>query len=206
VDLGAVESQAPTVTVPAAAQSAFEDVDLPISGLAVNAPDGGDLTVTLSVSHGQLTLGTTAGLTVSGNGSGTVTLSGSVANLNTALASVVYRGSLNYFGPDALSLTAGDGRLSTTGSVAITVRSAFAQAADLQARVTALGTAGVLNKGQANALIVKLNLKGNNGDIGKVQSFLAQVQDFLSAGILTQAQADALLGPGNLLLLGVKRR
>jgi hypothetical protein len=64
----------------------------------------------------------------------------------------------------------------------------------------------VLNSGQANSLIVKLNLEGNNGDIAKVQSFLAQVQDFLDAGILTQRQASALLEPGNTLLLSVTRR
>ena len=53
----------------------------------------------------------------------------------------------------------------------------------------------MLNKGPANSLIVKLNLQGNRGDIGKVQAYLR-------AGIPTQAQADALLGPGNTLLPG----
>jgi hypothetical protein len=72
--------------------------------------------------------------------------------------------------------------------------------------VTALRTAGVLNGGQANSLIVKLNLKGNNGDIDKVQSFLDHVREFLAASILTQSQADGLLGPGNVLLLSVSRR
>ena len=72
--------------------------------------------------------------------------------------------------------------------------------------MSAFQAAGVLNRGQANSLIVKLNLKGNHGDIGKVQAFLDEVADFLNAGILTQAQADALLGPGNILLLSVTRR
>ena len=94
----------------------------------------------------------------------------------------------------------------TQASVAITVESIAQEAANLQAQVSALQTAGVLNQGQANSLIVKLNLQGNNGDVGKVQAFLNEVQDDLTSGILTRAQADALLGPGNILLLGVIRR
>ena len=43
-------------------------------------------------------------------------------------------------------------------------------------------------------------------DVGKVKGFLAPVRDFLDAVILTQDQADALLGPGNAMLLGVTRR
>src|SRR5581483_9363235 len=80
----------PTLSVPAT-QAAFEDVDQAITGITVGDPDGGNLTVTLKVSHGTLSLGTTTGLTVSGNGSGSVTLSGSIANLNAALAGLVYR-------------------------------------------------------------------------------------------------------------------
>ena len=105
-----------------------------------------------------------------------MTLIGTTADLNAALASLVFRGSHNYSGGDTLSLTAIDGGLSATpASVAINVVSAAQQAADLQARVSALQTAGALNKGQANSLIVKLNVKGDNGDIGKVQAFLNEV-------------------------------
>jgi hypothetical protein len=181
-------------------------VDQAITGLSTGDPEGDSLTVSLAVGHGTLTLGTTAGLTVTGNGSGAVTLSGNIPDLNAALAGLTYRGALNSSGGDTLSLTASDGSLSTSGGVAITVKSAAQQAADLQAQVTALRNAGVLNGGQTNALLVKLHLNGTAGDSDKVQSFLAQVQDFLGAGILTQTQADALLGPGHLLLLGVTRR
>ncbi len=195
----------PALTVPAA-QTAYEDADKPIGGISISAALGGTLSLTLGVGHGALTLGTTGGLTVSGNGTGSVTLTGTTAALNAALASLVYRGGLNFSGADTLSLTLGDGGFSSTASVAITVVSAAQQAVDLQARVTALRTAGVLNQGQANSLIVKLDLHGNNGDAGKVRAFLNQVQAYLNAGILTQAQADTLLGPGNTLLLSVTRR
>jgi hypothetical protein len=75
--------------------------------------------------------------------------------------------------------------------------------ATLQAQVTALQSAGVLNKAQANSLFVDLNPQGNQGDIASVQAFLKEVQADVAAGILTQAEADALLGLGNALLQGL---
>jgi Cadherin domain len=197
-------NEAPTITVPGA-QTADEDVDKAISGLSVGDVDSPSLAVTLAVGHGTLTLGTTAGLTITANGTGSVSLSGSIADLNAALAGLIYRGALNYSGADTLSITASDGSLSSSDSVAIAVKSAAQQAADLQAQVNALLNAGVLNKGQANSLNVKLDLKGNDGDIGKVQSFLNEVAADLNAGILTQAQADALTAADNILLISVRR-
>jgi hypothetical protein len=205
VPLGVYVNAPPTVTVPGA-QIAYANVDKSFSGLLVGDPDGDKLTVTLAVSHGTLTLGTTAGVIVSSNGSGTVSLSGSIANLNAALAGLLYRGTLNYSGTDTLSVTASDGSLSTNGSVAITIKSAAQQAADLQTQVTALHTAGVLSNGQTNTLIGELTVMGNHGDVNRVQQFLLDVSRFLHSGYLTQAQADALSGPGNVLLLTVMRQ
>src|SRR5262249_34656263 len=155
------------------------------------------LTVTLAVGHGTLTLGKTSGLTVTGNGGGSVSLTGSTADLNAALATLVFRGDLHFSGADTLSLKAIVGSISAQANVALTVVSIAQQTTDLRAQVKALRDAGVLNQGQANSLIVKLNRQGNRGDIGKMHAFLNEVQAFLRAGILTQAQADALLGPGN---------
>jgi hypothetical protein len=200
-------SNRPTITAPAA-QIAYQNVDQPISGINIGDAPSATLTVTLTVSDGTLTLGTTAGLTsVAGNGTGAVTLTGTTATLNAALASLVYRGSNNYSGADTLSVTAIDSGVSATpASVALTVESIAQQATNLQAQMSALQAAGVLSLSQANSLFVKLNLHGNKGDIGKVQAFLNEVQADLSAGILTQVQADALLYWGNILLLSVMRR
>ena len=198
-------NEAPTITVPSA-QTACEDVDMPLSGIAIADPEGDALTVTLAVGHGTLSLGNVAGLTVNGNGSASVVLSGSLADLNAALGGLVYRADLNFGGADVLNITASDGSLSTTGSVDITVKSAANQAADLQALVHALRNAGALNGGQANSLYKKLELKGNNGDHGKVNSFLNEVAALRQAGILSQGQADSLSAPGNKLLNSVTRR
>jgi hypothetical protein len=198
-------SDRPTIIVPAA-QTAYQKVDQPIGGIVIGDAPSATLTVTLAVSHGTLTLGTTAGLaTVTGNR--TVTLIGTTANLNAALATLVYRGIHNDSGGDTLSVTATDSGVSATpASVTLTVESIAHEAAALRAHVSALQAAAALNPGQANFPIVKLNLEGNNGDVGKVRAFLNEVSADLNAGILTQVQADALPALGNILPLGVTRR
>jgi hypothetical protein len=59
---------------------------------------------------------------------------------------------------------------------------------------------------QARKLLQVLNVKGKQSDQGSVSKFLRQVAKLLAEGVLTQKQADALLGLGNTLLLGVSRR
>src|SRR5262249_13299833 len=78
---------------------------------------------------------------------------------------------LNFSGTATFQYSASDGALfsAAPATVTLTISSAFDQAADLRAKVLALTVppaANVpppLNAGQANALIVKLNLHGNAG-------------------------------------------
>lgn len=78
--------------------------------------------VTLSVADGILTLGSTTGLTVSGNNTGTVTFAGTLANINAALAGLTYTPTLHYNGADSLQFTTTDtDGLSASSSVALTV-------------------------------------------------------------------------------------
>ncbi len=81
-------------------------------------------TLTLSVIDGTLALGTTSGLTsISGNGSATVTISGTLANLNAAIDGLVYTPNTGYSGSAPLNISLTDPGDSLTGSatVAITV-------------------------------------------------------------------------------------
>jgi hypothetical protein len=104
------------------------------------------------------------------------------------------------------AITASDRSLSSSTTVAITVQSAAQQAAALQAQINALRGPRTMNQGQANSLNVKLDLKNNAGDVGKVQSFLNEVAAYQSAGILTQTQANALTAAGNILWTSLRRR
>ena len=77
-------------------------------------------TLTLNVTDGTLTLGSTSGLTsVSGNGSSSVTLSGTLANLNAALNGLVYTPNSGYSGPDSLKFRSPIRAIISRGSAAV---------------------------------------------------------------------------------------
>ena len=82
------------------------------------------LTTTLTVSHGTITVGTAGGTTVGDNGSASVTLTGTAAAINAALATTSYTGTLNYTGSDSLAVITTDssnGASSGTHTAAITI-------------------------------------------------------------------------------------
>ena len=111
-------NEAPVNTVPGA-QSVAEDTILPIAGVSVADIDSSALTTTLSVSSGTLTV--IAGSGVTGNGTGSVTITGTAAQINTALAGLAYTGNLNFNGADTLTVATNDGTATDTDTIAITV-------------------------------------------------------------------------------------
>ncbi len=122
----------PANTVPGA-QSTIRNTVLRFSAataplanaIRVADPDSTTLTVTLSVTHGTLSITTTAGLTLpNGATSANLVLTGSLANVNAALESLAYTPALNYTGSDTLTLVTTDegGRTNRgSGSVALIV-------------------------------------------------------------------------------------
>ena len=110
----------PVNTVPGA-QSVEEDTNLAIAGVMVADADSASLTTTLSVEHGKLDVANVLGLGISGDGTSSVTLTGSATLINAALAGLSYTGNLDYFGPDTLTVTTYDGSQSDTDTVAITI-------------------------------------------------------------------------------------
>ena len=111
-------NDAPVNTVPGP-QSVNEDATLAITGVSVADPDAGPITTTLTVTSGRLNV--TAGAGVSGNGSAAVTITGTAAEINTALAGLSYTGNPNFNGPDTLTVTTGDGTAQDIDIIAITV-------------------------------------------------------------------------------------
>jgi large repetitive protein len=131
----AAVNDAPVNTVPGA-QTVNEDTNLVFTGAnAISISDvdanGGNETVTLSVASGALTLNGTAGLAFTvgdGTADSTMTFSGTVAAINTALNGLIYKGNLNFNGSDTLNITTNDngntgsgGALSDTDPVIINV-------------------------------------------------------------------------------------
>ena len=69
-----------------------------------------------------MTIAAGGGATVDGSGSDSVTITGTLAQINTLLAvagGVVYRGAQDFFGDDTLTLTTDDGGNTGSGGVLI---------------------------------------------------------------------------------------
>ena len=120
----------PSVTAPSAATVAENSsVTFPTNAFALIDPAavGTSDSLTLTVSHGTLELGSISGLTISSGGTGTsaMTVSGTMPALNAAIANLVYVPNSNYVGSDALQVTLHDStdNLSASAKVIISVTS-----------------------------------------------------------------------------------
>ncbi|CAH2029841.1 tandem-95 repeat protein [Trichlorobacter ammonificans] len=119
-------NDAPVVTVPDTSITpvsiAEDSSNTVISGISYADTDdfGGIQRITVSVGHGTLNFGTTTGLSLQDGttyGSATITVEGTKAALNAALATLKYTPTTNYHGSDTLTITANDKGLVGTGGV-----------------------------------------------------------------------------------------
>jgi hypothetical protein len=102
-------NDAPVNTVPGA-QTTNEDTSTSLTFSVADADAGGDdVEVDLTATNGVMTLATTSGLTsVSGNGTKTVELVGSISEVNAAMTSFTYAPDPNYNGSDTVQMATSD--------------------------------------------------------------------------------------------------
>ena len=92
---------APVVAVPGKQTVDFNTTSK-ISGISITADSTEQLTLNLIAANGDLTFGSTSGLnSISGVGSGSVTLVGTLSNLNQALGTLAYTSNAKYQGLDS---------------------------------------------------------------------------------------------------------
>jgi hypothetical protein len=109
-------NDAPVNSVPVAAQNVNEEGSFVFSagtGNAITISDvdvgSGNETVTLTVTGGTLALGSHAGLvSFSPDNAASITLTGTVANVNAAMNGLTYTGNLNFNGVDTLTVHTDD--------------------------------------------------------------------------------------------------
>jgi hypothetical protein len=121
-------NDAPVNTVPGT-RELEANVATAITGLSVSDDSGvGVITTTLALQFGILTLAAGGGAAIANNGTGAVTLTGTLTQINAALAgsNVVYTAPLDFFGTDTLTVVTNDngnsgsgGPLTDTDSVTI---------------------------------------------------------------------------------------
>lgn len=109
----------PTASVPTdnSIGTAFSHTDFAISGLSVADIDAasGNVTATISSSHANLTFNTAGLASFTNNSSHTVTLTGSVTQVNTALATLKYNSDDGFTGSDTVTLNIDDNGNTGTG-------------------------------------------------------------------------------------------
>ena len=146
-------NDAPVNTVPAA-QTVAEDTTLPIAGVSVADIDSSALTTLLSVAHGTLNVTAGAGV-ITGNGTATVTIAGTAAQINTALAGLAYTGNLNFNGADTLTVATIDGTAADIDTIAITVNPVNdAPALNLDANSSTIGGVDYLTTFTGSAVAI----------------------------------------------------
>ena len=105
----------PPVTFAPQTATSAEDATLTFSGanaITITDADSGVLTVTLSVTNGNISLASVAGLSFSagdGSGDATMTFSGSPDAINAALNGLIFKPFLDFNGAAVLSITHTDG-------------------------------------------------------------------------------------------------
>ncbi len=108
----AAVNDAPVNTVPGA-QNTTEDTSVVFNtanGNAITVADvDSNVTSTLTIANGALTLGSIAGVTVTGNGTGTVTISGTPAAVTAALAGLAFAPTADWNGTTTLNVSTSDG-------------------------------------------------------------------------------------------------
>jgi hypothetical protein len=135
----------PSITAPGAAavgvngSLVFSSANSNAIAVTDSGPGSGSDSLTLTVAHGTVTLSTTSGLTITtgANGSASITVTGSAANLNTALNGLTFRPTTGYMGLDSVAVSIQDtaDNLSASASVALTVSSPPAITAPAKAAV-----------------------------------------------------------------------
>ncbi len=115
----------PVISVPGA-QSATSNVALAITGTSISDPESQSQTVAITVTNGTFSLASTTGLSFTvgdGTADAAMTFSGSLANCNTAIATLTFTSTTDFEGSSTLTINSTDsgGGVATQKTVAITV-------------------------------------------------------------------------------------
>ncbi|MDT4837021.1 Cadherin-like domain protein [compost metagenome] len=164
-----------------------------ISGLSISDVDAGssNLKVTLQVAHGNLSAQSlVGGAAITGLNTSTLTLNGTLAQINTTLAaSLGYLSAANFSGEDTLTMTTDDGAASDTDSLAITVT--LANSAPVATNDTLIVSSGT------HVVMSVATLLGNDFDVDG--SYLS-ITDLDGAGLTNVTNLRFVSGSNNSLI------
>ncbi|MDH2421976.1 VCBS domain-containing protein, partial [Cobetia litoralis] len=209
------ENDTPVVTLPALGElTVVEDSNWnTLAGISVADPDSFDeeITVEVTVAEGRvrITAANAGDATVSGNNSGTITVTGTLDDVNAALAKVQYRPTANDNGTVALTVTATDSELhgSGTAETGSATSDITVTAVNDQPVLTVPGTTFVINNNGSQTIAITGVSVADANDIGQsvyqdVQTITVSVDGGGAAGTLSMAGATASNGDTQVTLTG----
>jgi hypothetical protein len=137
---------APVNTVPASLSGA-EGASILLTGISIADIDSTSLTTKVHVGAGLLSYATvTGGATVTGSGTDTLTLVGTVAQINASLAAISFNGGPTLFGTQVVTVTTSDGTLIDTDTFNLNI---------------AQVTTGAVSDGYISGATVFVDVNGN---------------------------------------------
>ncbi|HEX7884269.1 MAG TPA: VCBS domain-containing protein, partial [Afipia sp.] len=132
-------NDAPVVTVPGA-QTARTSIATRVTGISVaDADANASETVTVTTSVGTIAATATGGATVGGSASKTMTISGTLAAVNSTLATLTYTAGASA-GSDTIQVVSNDGTASNTKTIAETISTTANHGPIIDAATTATGS------------------------------------------------------------------
>jgi VCBS repeat-containing protein len=135
-------NDAPVTSVPGA-QVARTATATALNGVLITDADGSaSQTVTLSDTKGNLAASATSGATITGSGTKTLTISGTLAAVNAALNTLTYTSATG--GTDTVTVVTSDGSTSNTQTIAETINTTVDHAPVLASGSVVTGTASEL--------------------------------------------------------------
>jgi len=167
------------------------------TALGIVDGDGDNQTVSLQVYHGTIKLTTTTGLSVSAGAvdgsSSYATFSGTLANINAALASYSYTPTLSYLGPDFLDI----GALDSTGRAASAMMIYKVGAVDVNPFTFTLASLGNFIVGGGQYFQLNLSGSGGSASVGPIYFQTAsriKTEAEIAAEVQTAIRAQTALG------------
>ncbi|OEC35163.1 protein of unknown function [Pseudomonas cuatrocienegasensis] len=110
----------PVNTIPGA-QNVIDGTPHALGGISVADSDSATVTTTVSVGAGLGTFSTTGGATITGAGSNSIQISGSLADVNATLANLLYTPTVNASGAQTITVVTTDGANTDTDTILVSV-------------------------------------------------------------------------------------
>jgi hypothetical protein len=180
--------QPPVNTVTSAKTTAYQTaLNLASANISVYDADTPSLTTTLTMTGGACGVSAAGGASVTGNNTGLVTISGTQAQINAALATLVYTPSAGFTGAGQIAMSTSDGSLVDYDTIAITVQApvgAPVNTVPVQRSMSMNGTQTFsvangfpISVADPNSTSVQVNMSCNNGKLKAVVTGAANLAD-----------------------------